>query len=206
MTMGIAPVTGIPLPFVTVGGSSMVANLLAIGMLQAIHARGRADCAALMQIAGLEPDATSSVSCGSARERGAGRSRRRRRGSPRAARAGARGGAETRGRCASAAIRGRAALVVRARRRRPTDEDERAAEAGARACVPIGRRRRPIAPRQTRSPYVLATDVVACRARAQGFPVEEIARGARRAGSVTSGTALARAAAGRSASRGRAGS
>jgi len=41
MTMGIAPVTGIPLPFVTVGGSSMVANLLAIGVLQAIHARGR---------------------------------------------------------------------------------------------------------------------------------------------------------------------
>ena len=40
MTMGIAPVTGIPLPFVTVGGSSMVANLAAIGVLQAIHARG----------------------------------------------------------------------------------------------------------------------------------------------------------------------
>jgi rod shape determining protein RodA len=40
MTMGIAPVTGIPLPFVTVGGSSMVANLMAIGVLQAIHARG----------------------------------------------------------------------------------------------------------------------------------------------------------------------
>ncbi len=40
MTMGIAPVTGIPLPFVTVGGSSMVANLLAVGVLQAIHVRG----------------------------------------------------------------------------------------------------------------------------------------------------------------------
>jgi rod shape determining protein RodA len=40
MTMGIAPVTGIPLPFVTVGGSSMAANLLAIGVLQAIYARG----------------------------------------------------------------------------------------------------------------------------------------------------------------------
>ncbi len=40
MTMGIAPVTGIPLPFVTVGGSSMVANLLAVGVLQSIHARG----------------------------------------------------------------------------------------------------------------------------------------------------------------------
>jgi len=42
MTMGIAPVTGIPLPFVTVGGSSMVANLFAIGVLQSIHARGLA--------------------------------------------------------------------------------------------------------------------------------------------------------------------
>ncbi|HUH14471.1 MAG TPA: rod shape-determining protein RodA [Gaiellaceae bacterium] len=40
MTMGVAPVTGIPLPFVTVGGSSMVVNLVAIGLLQAIHARG----------------------------------------------------------------------------------------------------------------------------------------------------------------------
>jgi len=39
--MGVAPVTGIPLAFVTVGGSSMVANLLAIGVLQSIHARGR---------------------------------------------------------------------------------------------------------------------------------------------------------------------
>jgi rod shape determining protein RodA len=40
MTMGIAPVTGIPLPFVTVGGSSMVINIVAIGVLQAIYARG----------------------------------------------------------------------------------------------------------------------------------------------------------------------
>jgi rod shape determining protein RodA len=42
MTMGVAPVTGIPLPFVTVGGSSMLANLLAVGVLQSIHARSRA--------------------------------------------------------------------------------------------------------------------------------------------------------------------
>ncbi len=39
MTIGIAPITGIPLPFVSVGGSSMVTNLLAIGILQSIHAR-----------------------------------------------------------------------------------------------------------------------------------------------------------------------
>jgi rod shape determining protein RodA len=43
MTMGIAPVTGIPLPFVTVGGSSLVTNLVLIGVLQGIHARGNAD-------------------------------------------------------------------------------------------------------------------------------------------------------------------
>jgi rod shape determining protein RodA len=39
MTMGIAPITGIPLPFVSVGGSSMITNLLAMGILQAVHMR-----------------------------------------------------------------------------------------------------------------------------------------------------------------------
>ncbi len=43
MTIGIAPVTGIPLPFVSVGGSSMIANLLAAGLLLSIYARGRVD-------------------------------------------------------------------------------------------------------------------------------------------------------------------
>jgi rod shape determining protein RodA len=42
MTMGIAPITGIPLPFVSVGGSSMIANLIAIGLLLAIHVRAKA--------------------------------------------------------------------------------------------------------------------------------------------------------------------
>jgi rod shape determining protein RodA len=41
MTIGIAPITGIPLPFVSYGGSSMITSLLMIGLLQAIHARGR---------------------------------------------------------------------------------------------------------------------------------------------------------------------
>jgi len=41
MTMGIAPITGIPLPFVSIGGSSLIANLAAMGVLLAIHARGR---------------------------------------------------------------------------------------------------------------------------------------------------------------------
>ena len=42
MTMGIAPITGIPLPFMSVGGSAMIANLAAIGVLLSIHARARA--------------------------------------------------------------------------------------------------------------------------------------------------------------------
>jgi rod shape determining protein RodA len=41
MTIGLAPVTGIPLPFVSFGGSAMVANLAAIGILQAIAVRRR---------------------------------------------------------------------------------------------------------------------------------------------------------------------
>jgi rod shape determining protein RodA len=40
MTVGIAPITGIPLPFVSVGGSAMIANLLAIGVLEAVQIRG----------------------------------------------------------------------------------------------------------------------------------------------------------------------
>ncbi len=42
MTIGLAPITGIPLPLVSVGGSSMIANLAAIGVLQAICVRGKA--------------------------------------------------------------------------------------------------------------------------------------------------------------------
>lgn len=37
MTIGIMPVTGLPLPFVSYGGSSMFANLMAVGLLQNVH-------------------------------------------------------------------------------------------------------------------------------------------------------------------------
>jgi len=39
MCLGIMPVTGVPLPFVSYGGSSMFAGLLAIGLLQNVHLR-----------------------------------------------------------------------------------------------------------------------------------------------------------------------
>ncbi len=41
MTIGIAPITGIPLPFVSYGGSSMIVSLMMVGALEAIHIRGR---------------------------------------------------------------------------------------------------------------------------------------------------------------------
>ena len=39
MCLGIMPVTGVPLPLVSYGGSSMFATLMAIGLLQNIHLR-----------------------------------------------------------------------------------------------------------------------------------------------------------------------
>jgi rod shape determining protein RodA len=39
MTIGIMPITGIPLPFVSYGGSSLVASFLAVGLLESVHMR-----------------------------------------------------------------------------------------------------------------------------------------------------------------------
>ncbi|WP_375501724.1 rod shape-determining protein RodA [uncultured Jatrophihabitans sp.] len=39
MNLGLMPVTGVPLPFVSYGGSSMFAQALAVGLLQAVHRR-----------------------------------------------------------------------------------------------------------------------------------------------------------------------
>lgn len=41
MTMGLMPMTGVPLPFLSYGGSSMFANMIAIGLLQNVHQRTR---------------------------------------------------------------------------------------------------------------------------------------------------------------------
>ncbi|WP_344874273.1 rod shape-determining protein RodA [Nonomuraea antimicrobica] len=39
MTIGIMPITGLPLPFVSYGGTATFANLIAVGLLQAIRVR-----------------------------------------------------------------------------------------------------------------------------------------------------------------------
>ena len=41
MTIGIMPITGIPLPLISYGGSSVLVTLMAVGFLQSIHAQGR---------------------------------------------------------------------------------------------------------------------------------------------------------------------
>ena len=41
MTLGIMPVTGVPLPLLSYGGSSVLVSFLAIGLLQSIHVQAR---------------------------------------------------------------------------------------------------------------------------------------------------------------------
>jgi rod shape determining protein RodA len=41
MTMGLVPMTGVPLPFMSYGGSSMFANLIGLGLIQNVHLRTR---------------------------------------------------------------------------------------------------------------------------------------------------------------------
>ena len=41
MTLGLMPMTGVPLPFLSYGGSSMFANMIGFGLLQNVYARQR---------------------------------------------------------------------------------------------------------------------------------------------------------------------
>lgn len=41
MTIGIMPITGVPLPLMSYGGSSVIVTFMAIGVLQSIHVQGR---------------------------------------------------------------------------------------------------------------------------------------------------------------------
>ena len=45
MNIGIAPITGIPLPLMSYGGSSVLTTLMAIGLLQSIYVQGQAAAA-----------------------------------------------------------------------------------------------------------------------------------------------------------------
>ncbi|MGO9248401.1 MAG: FtsW/RodA/SpoVE family cell cycle protein [Solirubrobacteraceae bacterium] len=45
MTVGIMPITGVTLPLMSYGGSSVIATLLAVGLLQSIYVRARASAA-----------------------------------------------------------------------------------------------------------------------------------------------------------------
>jgi len=46
MNVGIMPITGVPAPLLSYGGSSMLATFLAMGLLQSISAQGRETSAA----------------------------------------------------------------------------------------------------------------------------------------------------------------
>jgi rod shape determining protein RodA len=41
MTIGIMPITGVPLPLMSYGGSSVIVTFLALGLLQSVHAQAR---------------------------------------------------------------------------------------------------------------------------------------------------------------------
>ncbi len=45
MTIGIMPITGVPLPLLSYGGSSVLTTLIAVGLLQSIYAQARASSA-----------------------------------------------------------------------------------------------------------------------------------------------------------------
>jgi rod shape determining protein RodA len=53
MTVGIMPITGIPLPLMSYGGSSVITTLLAVGLLQSIYAQGRATAASKGRVLGF---------------------------------------------------------------------------------------------------------------------------------------------------------
>jgi len=42
MTVGLVPITGLPLPLLSYGGSFVVSTMVALGILQSIQARRRA--------------------------------------------------------------------------------------------------------------------------------------------------------------------
>ncbi len=169
MTMGVAPVTGIPLPFVTVGGSSMVANLVLIGVLQSIHARGELGRGVRMKAAGVARFAGELKSLGLTAPRGdltgSRRADRRQRRPRRPAREGARsrGGAGRRRRRRRPARSHARKCLVRIIAGDPTPEDEELVRAAATHGVPVVIVE--LWPQADwTQPFVLSPFVVECRA------------------------------------------
>src|SRR5215213_8119533 len=50
MTIGIMPITGIPLPLFSYGGSSVLMTFMALGLLQSIHVQGKGVAAGKRQV------------------------------------------------------------------------------------------------------------------------------------------------------------
>ena len=176
MTMGIAPITGIPLPFVSVGGSSMIANLAAIGVLLAIHARGRVSrraAPALMALP-IRLGVLRGLAKGDSGRRWAGRSWSGRSRAPAVLGEGARS-RRRRGPCAP----------TKTRRVVPCSSVCSAASRGGSDELGLARARRARVPiiavvtgpvsDEVTIPNVLATDVVRV-AGGEGFPVAAIAK------------------------------
>jgi rod shape determining protein RodA len=53
MTIGIMPITGIPLPLMSYGGSSAITTFLAVGLLQSVYAQGRSTNAGKTRVLGF---------------------------------------------------------------------------------------------------------------------------------------------------------
>ena len=179
MTMGIAPITGIPLPFVSVGGSSMITNLLAIGDPAGDPRAPRRTAARMRRVRKLGPLAVlrSSGSCAAAAAIRARSPSRARASSYRC----------SRGSCAPAARPARCRGPARRRGRARLDRraDERARSARPRAGVPI------VAVTEGETlPYVLATDIVRV-APGAGLPGRARSPRRSRGGSARTGPALA---------------
>jgi cell division protein FtsW len=95
--LGLAPLTGVPLPFVSYGSSSLIVMLAGMGLLMNVAAGGSAHVRSLTPSRQRSGDVRARESARWGRERSAEEDRDRRRGDRRARGAGARGGASAAG-------------------------------------------------------------------------------------------------------------